>query len=260
MGPVALYRETGDSITPSALKLRELLALLLLNANHVVVADHLVEQLWDAAPPRTARAALQVYVSKLRGHLAQHREGQRDRDQHARLVTESSGYALVLQGDEFDAGQFEALRRRAVIAEDAGDLKRAAALLGQALNLWRGPAMADVRSLSELDAGAERFNEARISAQEHHIAIELRLDRHQEAIPRLTELIKQHPLRESLYRHLMLAQYRCGRTAESLSTYKRIRSLLVSEIGMEPGARLHSLHQAILNRDPALETSLALVS
>ncbi|GAB2875289.1 AfsR/SARP family transcriptional regulator [Streptomyces mayteni] len=260
LGPVALYRETGGSITPSALKHRELLALLMLNANHVVVTDHLIEQLWNAAPPRTARTALQVYVSRLRGHLTRHQEGQRGQGAYPRLVTESSGYALVLEGDELDATQFEALRRRAAIAEGAGDLTRAAALLGQALELWRGPALADVRGLPEIAAGAERLNEDRILAQEYRIALELRLDRHQDALPRLTELVTQHPLREGLYGHLMLAQYRCGRTVEALATYMRIRSLLVSEIGLEPGANLRSLHQAILNRDPALETSDALAS
>jgi DNA-binding SARP family transcriptional activator len=128
------------------------------------------------------------------------------------------------------------------------------------MGTWRGPALADVRDVAELDARAQCLNEARTSVEEQHIALQMLLNRHGDAIPRLTDLIKQHPLRESLYGHLMLAQYRCGRTAESLETYTRFRRVLVEEIGLEPGARLQSLHRAILNRDPALESGLTLAS
>ncbi|MFI2029806.1 AfsR/SARP family transcriptional regulator [Streptomyces buecherae] len=175
-------------------------------------------------------------------------------------MTEPSGYALLVAEGDLDLSRFEALRSRARAAERAGDLECASALFGQALEVWRGPALADVRALAELNTEAERLDEARMRVQEQHVATDLLLDRHWDAVPRLTELTKQHPLRESLHEHLILAQYRCGRTAESLETYTKIRGDLVRQIGMEPGVRLQSLHRAILNRDPVLDTGLLLAS
>nr|WP_241265462.1 AfsR/SARP family transcriptional regulator [Streptomyces boncukensis] len=242
-------------ITPTPRKLRELLALLLLNANRVVVADDLVEQMWNSAPPRTAKTALQVYICRLRRHLSVH-EGSAERDASTRLVTAPSGYILAVQEHELDLARFEALCSAARRAECAGDIERASLLFGRALGLWRGPALADITGPAELNAEAGRLNEARLAAQEQHIAMDLLLGRYGTTIPRLTELIKRQPLREGLHEQLMIAQYHCGRTAEALETYRAVRSALVEELGLEPGARLKSLQQAILNRDPALETRL----
>jgi hypothetical protein len=50
----------------------------------------------------------------------------------------------------------------------------------------------------------------------------------------------------------MLTLYRCGRQAEALSAYQRVRSTLVSELGTEPGAELQTLQLQILRADRAL--------
>lgn len=248
LGPLAVHGDSGQSLTPRPRKLRELLALLLLNADQTVVADRLLEHLWDSAPPKTGRTALQVYVSQLRSHF-EHAGVRPARDI---LATEPAGYALRLHQGELDLANFDALRARARMQESEGDLAGAAASLTSALSIGAGPTLADVRSLPALGRSAARLDEVRTSVQEQSISIELQLNRHREVIGSLTELAAQYPLREGLHEHLMLAQYRSGRTAESLKTYHKIHSAMVRELGMEPGERIRRLHQAILNQDPVI--------
>jgi DNA-binding SARP family transcriptional activator len=252
LGPVGVANDLGQPAVPRPLKLRELLALLLLNVNQTMVTDQLIDQLWDRRPPKTAKTTLQVYISRLRAHFGAHCG---DRAAQELLVTEPSGYSLRLHDHEFDVEQFDSLCSRAEAEESAGNLECTSRLLKQALATWQGPALADVRGISKLAVSATRLDEARIAAHECHVSIELRLDRHRQTIAHLTELTARYPLRESLYGHLMLAQYRSGRTADSLDTYRRIRGVLVQELGLEPSTRLQLLHRSILNRDPALEVS-----
>jgi DNA-binding SARP family transcriptional activator len=250
LGPVTVTSEAGQVITPGPLKLRALLAILMLNAGQTVVTDQLVDQLWDGKPPGHGKAVLQNYISRLRGHLAGP-----DGESGARplLVTRPGGYSLQALGREVDLKRFAALRAQALAEESAGHLERASALLSSALAEWNGPALADVRDIACLEAVASRLDEARMLAQETRIGVELRLDRHVSTLAELCELTAHHPLRESLHERLMLAQYRSGRTAESLDTYRRIRSALVRELGLEPNQRLQLLHKKILSRDPALQ-------
>lgn len=250
LGPLAVRDGTGRQITPRPLKLRALLALLLLNADRTVVADRLVDQLWDGVPPRTARTALQVYVSRLRAHFAVHCDEQQAR---RLLVTEPSGYALALDGHLLDLHMFQGLTARAHDLEAAGDPAAACEALKAALAAWTGPALDDVRSVAALGVSALQLDEARGAALEHQIGLNLQLARHVDAIGALTELIARHPLRERLHGHLMLAQYRSGRTADSLDTYQRLRGAMVAELGLEPSERLQLLHQSILRRDPRLD-------
>ena len=53
----------------------------------------------------------------------------------------------------------------------------------------------------------------------------------------------------------MFALYRCGRQADALAAYRAGRSLLVDELGLEPGPALRRLHQQILAQDPALDVA-----
>lgn len=240
--------DTGLVVTPRPLKLRGLLGILMLNANRTVVADQLVDQLWDSRPPENGKTVLQIYISRLRGHLGA----------RGLLVTEPSGYSLRTEGHEADLQRFEALSARARAEESAGCPERASALFKAALSQWKGRALADIRGASGLEAAASRLDEARILAQERYVSIELRLNRHVDMIAELTELTAHHPLHEALHERLMLAQYRSGRTADSLDTYRRIRTALVRELGLEPNVRLQLLHKSILNRDPVLESDAGL--
>ena len=116
--------------------------------------------------------------------------------------------------------------------------------------LWRGPALADLAFEPFAQAEAARLDELRVAALEDRIAAELALGRHAAVASELEPLIAEHPLRERLRRLQMLALYRCGRQAEALEAYRAARRTLVEEVGVEPGAELRDLHEAMLRQDP----------
>ena len=250
LGPV----EVADGCrlhTPSARKPRMLLASLLVRPGTVVPAESLVDGLWAAAPPRTARTALQVYVSRLRAMLAAAGPGGPDR--RCELLTQPAGYVLQLGDSELDAREFERLCQQAREAQAQGAMATASGLLADALALWRGPALSDVRTGPLLETAATVLDEARMAALERRIELDLSLGRHADLVGELYAMVAEHPLRESLHRHLMLALHRSGRQADALRGYADIRRTLVEELGMEPGRDLQQLHRAILRHDVSLD-------
>ncbi|MFI2641569.1 BTAD domain-containing putative transcriptional regulator [Streptomyces sp. NPDC018610] len=246
LGPLEV-RGSIRSITPQPAKIRSLTALLCVKAGAVVSRDFLFDALWAGNPPRTARTALQVYVSKLRKHLDEH-GGFADR-----LVTRPHGYALELETVELDLRQFESLAGRAKAAQAAGHADEALSCWQAACGLWRGPALADLRGQSVFDNLARQLDEKRIDALEQRIALELDLGRNSGVVSELYGLVAEYPLWENVHAQLMLALYRSGRVAEALQVYHKIRDALVRELGLEPGERIQRLHRAVLVRDPQLD-------
>ncbi|MEU6416578.1 AfsR/SARP family transcriptional regulator [Streptomyces spiralis] len=240
----------GSSIsyTPRAAKLRVVLGTLLVRANEVVSVDTLIDELWPTAPPRTATTTLQVYVSQVRKLLrsADPRHGQ------DALVTRSPGYVLRAVGEELDAAVFEEVSERGRRALAAGDFASASRLLRRAVGLWRGPVLSDTPHGPLLESAAVRLAEARMTALGERIQADLRLGRHHDLVGELQSLTAEHPLREDLHLHLMVALYRCSRAAEALEVYGVLRRTLVNELGIEPGPRSQRLHRRILEGDPAL--------
>jgi DNA-binding SARP family transcriptional activator len=219
-----------------------LLALLLLHANEVVSTDRLIDELWGERPPATAPKALQVYVAKLRQALGAEL-----------IVTRAPGYELRLADEgELDVRRFERGLATAREALAAGDARRASALLSEALALWRGPPLADLAYERFAQPEVLRLDELRLAALEERIEADLALGRHADVVGELERLVAQHPLRERPRAQLMLALYRCGRQAEALDSYQAARRALVEELGIEPGAALRELQQALLAQDPAL--------
>jgi DNA-binding SARP family transcriptional activator len=248
LGPLTLRDQHGRLVTPRPLKVRAILAFLLLEPGRPVMAEQLIDQLWNFAPPRTARAALQVHVSKLRAQLAE----------PGLLVTVPSGYLLDLgAAHRLDLLDFHGLLDRARAARDAGQPHQAAGLLAEALNLWTGPPLADLRGFPVLARAAERLERTRFAAQERYIHLGLDLGNHSELITDITELVRRHPLHEELHESLMLALYRSGRIADSLSVYDKIRRELRSNLGLDPGPRLRKLLQLILAHDPDLQRRIS---
>jgi DNA-binding SARP family transcriptional activator/streptogramin lyase len=228
--------EDGRQVPLGGSKQRGLLALLLLHANQVVSRDRLIDELWDGSPPETASTALQVHVSGLRKALG--REA---------IATQAPGYKAVVLPGALDLELFEALVARA----RGDDAERSAELLREALDLWRGPALAD---LDDSIGRTERaqLEEQRAAAVEQRIDAELELGRHAELLPELEALVREDPLRERRRAQLMLALYRSGRQAEALEVYRGGRKLLADELGLEPGEELRRLEKAILEQDPSL--------
>lgn len=228
-------------------KQRALLAVLLLHANEVVSTDRLIDALWGAEPPETAEKAVQVYVSRLRKFL--------EPKGRAVLVTRPPGYALDLSGHEFDLHRFESLRAEAHRATVDGDPATAAAKLGKALSLWRGPPLTDFTFEPFAQSEIARLEELRLAAIEERVEALLGLGRHSEVVGELETLVAEHPLRERLCAHLMLALYRARRQAEALNAYQTTRRALVEELGIDPSPELHELERRILRQDPTLEVA-----
>ncbi|MGI5195716.1 BTAD domain-containing putative transcriptional regulator [Streptomyces sp. CA-288835] len=252
LGPVSLSPRT-----PSAAKPRALLATLLVQAGEVVPVHSLIDELWGTEPPRTATTTLQVYVSQLRKVLADGRGGEVNGDGsggHAgELLTRAPGYLLQVPEREFDLPRFERLRTEGRTAYQEGDFARASLLLHDALALWTGPALSGIPHGVRLESAAIRLDELRMAVLEQRIVADLRLGRHQELAGELLALANEHPLRETLHGHLMVALYRTGRGSDALRVYGRLRHSLVEELGVEPGPGLSRLHERVLRRDPSLD-------
>jgi predicted ATPase len=228
---------------PAALgapKQRALLALLLVEVNRVVPLDRLVDQLWEGSPPPTAENAVRVYASSLRKAIG------------GALSSRAGGYVLESDEEKVDARRFERLFAEGRDLLGTGEPAEAAAILGDALALWRGRPLTDFLYAEWAQAEIARLEQLRLVALETRIDADLALGRHDQLVPELESLVSEHPLRERLCGQLMLAFYRCGRQADALAAYRKARSVLVGELGLEPGPELRDLEAAILGHDAAL--------
>ncbi|MFF4402816.1 BTAD domain-containing putative transcriptional regulator [Streptomyces sp. NPDC001480] len=246
--------ENGAPITPTAPKPRQVLALLALNADHVVPFSTLIEELWGDKPPRSARTTLQTYVLQLRELIAAallHDDaGAQPRTAKDVLVTSPGGYLLVSGGGRSDVAEFERLAGLGYRAMDAGDFPGAARRLGEALELWTGTALADVQTGPQLAMEAKRLEESWLCALDQRIEADLRLGRHRELLAELTVLASRYRTHENLHAQFMVALYRSGRRGEALSVYQRLRTTLVQELGLEPSVRLRRLQHSLLTAAP----------
>ena len=225
-----------------------ILAQLALCANTVVASDALIDALWGERPPPTAAKALQVHISQLRKLLEA--GGTVAADARV-LVTSPPGYRLQLADEDLDSRRFERLVGEGTAALRRGASELAARTLGEALGLWRGPPLGDLRDDDFAQPAARRLDELRLTALEGRIEAELELGVGGLA-GELEGLVAEHPLRERLRRQLMLALYRDDRQVEALEAYRDGRRALVEELGLEPSEGLQRLHEQILRQDPAL--------
>jgi DNA-binding SARP family transcriptional activator len=241
LGPLAVVAQ-GRDFTPTAPKVRQVLAFLLLRRNQVVRVSELVDELWNSHPPDSAMTTLQTYVYKLRKDVL-------DPCALARLYTKPCGYLLDLADENIDLSVFEQLSLQGRLALESGDPARAAELLSEALSVWRGEALVGVSAGEVLSAYVTRLEENRLQALEMRIEADMRLGRHPELVSELKVLVFTHPLHERFHAHLMTALGRSGRRCEALDVYRRLRAMLIEELGLEPSAPLQRLHQSLLSAD-----------
>ncbi|MFD5543971.1 BTAD domain-containing putative transcriptional regulator [Streptomyces sp. NPDC127079] len=229
-----------DVITVSAPKMESLLAALLVRADDVVSMDQMCTEIWGDEPPRRATATLHVYVSQLRKLLGRGHQGE------SPIVTRSPGYVLCLGDSGLDAHEFQRLARQGRAAIRAGRYQEASAACGQALALWRGTVLGEVRGGPIVEEFATWAEETRLECVELRNEAELTLGRHRELVGPLYALVNRHPLIEAFHGQLMLALHRSHRRAEALRVFEHLRVTLDRELGIRPCRQLHEMHRRIL--------------
>lgn len=247
LGPLQVV-DDGHDLTPNAARLKTVLALLLTRPGKVVSLATFYEELWGSRLPATSKNSLQVFIRELRRILA---PGLGARDVGQPLQQVGDGYVLRVSPAHLDTGRFENLvsqGRQALPHDPAAASRR----LTRALSLWRGNALCDVPTGPCLELQVRALEEARLTVIEQRVEADLSFGDHEKLVPELHILTADHPLREAFWRQLMLVLYRCGRQAESLEAYGRLRSTLVDELGIEPGEAVVELHHAILRNDSTL--------
>lgn len=240
LGPLAVFTDLGEPVTVPGRKVRALLAVLLTHEGRAVSADRLVADLWGDTPPADPTAALHVRVSQLRRALA-------NAGERGWVVSQPPGYAVHADA-RVDAVQFAAL---VADAQKVADPLIRAGLLGEALGLWRGPALADFADEEFARPAVARWEEQRITAVEAYAEARLALGEHVEVAADLAPLVAEHPFRERLRASQLRALYRAGRVTEALESYRDLRTRLAHDLGLDPGAELEALHRALLAGDPA---------
>ncbi|MBV9095062.1 MAG: tetratricopeptide repeat protein [Streptosporangiaceae bacterium] len=252
LGPVAAW-SGGQELPVGQPRQQAVLGILAMRANRVISRDELVDGLWGSDPPVSAEGGIYTYVAGLRRIFE---PGRSLRGPGRVLVSVGGGYRLHLAPDQPDAAAFEQNLIRARRLRHGGDLGGAAAALEAGLGLWRGAAFAGVPGpFAETERA--RLAELRWSAAEERADVLLALGRHADAVPDLTALVAEHPLRERMRGLLMIALYRSGRPAEALHAFGEGRRVLAEELGIDPGADLSRIRQQVLTTDPGLDVRAA---
>jgi DNA-binding SARP family transcriptional activator/pimeloyl-ACP methyl ester carboxylesterase len=238
LGPIETEADDGHPCVLGAAKERSLVAALALAAGSVVSTDALIWALWGEDPPKAARKTLQTYVWNLRQTFGDHR-----------VATDPFGYRLAVSPEDVDVHRFRALVRAGDEARRAGDATSARTALHEALHLWRGEPFTGIAQHTGLAGEAVRLEQEGLAAVEARIAADLDAGQHAELVAELELLVSQHPFRERLWGHLMVALYRCGRQADALAAYQRARQILREELGVDPGGELQRIEAAVLCHD-----------
>ncbi len=242
LGPLEIVTENEDRILPAP-KVRQVLALFLTQANQVVNIDEIIEELWADNPPSSATTTAQTYICHLRKILSHLTSIGRPPQL---LTTIGPGYAFHMNDAQSDVEKYRRFHGlgRALIAEGHPD--QAASYLRDALQIWRGHPLVNIRLGRLLDAQTTKLKEERAHTLELRIEADLQLGRHRELIAELRSLVLIHPLNEWFHARLIEALGRCGRRREALEAYRSLYDTLYCELGMVPSQEVQELQRAIL--------------
>ncbi|MFB7086524.1 BTAD domain-containing putative transcriptional regulator [Streptomyces sp. NPDC056296] len=249
LGPLEMESETG-LVPLGGTRQRAALAYLLLHANEVVPTRRLLSAVWPTGRvPGTARKILQNAIWRLRRTLAAS-PGEQEAPE---LLTQAPGYMVRVPPERVDLMRFERLARQGRTALLSGDAARAREALRDALALWHGPALSDLVEEGTAWPELTALEQQRLDVMEDRFEGELLCGEHLSVLSDLDAFVQAEPLRERASHQLMLALYRCGRQADALDAYARIRSALVEGLGLEPGREIQQLQQDILAQDSRLD-------
>ncbi len=237
--------EINNSVcTPTAPKVRQVLALLMLRGNTVLSLDSMIGELWGDNPPCSAVTTAQTYVYQLRKLFA--RYGGEDFAADT-IQTVPAGYLCACDPKDLDYWRFEQAVARARTMLGNGSAAAASTLLSSALGIWSGPALLGVDRGTLLEPYAAQLEEERICALELRLRSDMELGRHRELIAELKSLVMNHPYNEWMHAQLMTALHRSGRRGEALAAYQRARRVLRDDLGLEPSEVLQEVHQTALH-------------
>jgi DNA-binding SARP family transcriptional activator len=234
LGPLEVLADGGGQLALGGPRHRAVLAVLVLQANHVVSTDFFLDALWGEQPPKTATTSLQNSIAALRRVLGPDL-----------LLTQAPGYRLAVDPESIDLGRFERLVASARQLEPEERAER----LREAFGLWRGDPLSEVAFEPFAAAEIRRLEELRLNALELRIDADIACERHADVVAELEGLVARYPLREGLHERQMLALYHSGRQAEALNVYRDLRARLSNELGLEPSPRLHELHAKMIRQE-----------
>lgn len=235
LGPVEVTVD-GRRVPLGPPQRRAVLAALAVDVNHPVPLQTLIDRVWNL-PPDRATDSLYAHIARLRQALT---------GTAAAIERRGGGYVLEADPDRVDAHRFHRLAKQA--QTHACDDSTRAALLAEAMELWRGSPLTGISGdwASRMRYSIEQqFVGAIVTWAQAH----LRLGRPDAVVTELTPLVPRYPLVEPLASMLMRALCALGRTAEAVAQYARLRGYLADHLGIEPGPELRALHQEILRGD-----------
>jgi SARP family transcriptional regulator, regulator of embCAB operon len=244
LGPVEMSVD-GTLIPPGTPKQRAVLAMLLMNRNSPVGVDRLITALWEGHPPSGARASIHSYVSNLRKLL-----GGAGIDPRQVLVAAPPGYRLNIAENDYDLGRFIAEKTAGVRAAAREKFEQATEHLTTALSEWRGPVLEDLREFEFVDTFATSLVEEKILVHTAKAEAEIACGQASAVITELEALIVEHPYREPLWAQLITAYYLTDRQSDALAAYRRVKTTLADELGIDPGPTLRSLNDRVLRQEP----------
>ncbi|WP_146057624.1 AfsR/SARP family transcriptional regulator, partial [Streptomyces sp. SM12] len=239
LGPLSIC-DASDTVVLQPSKPTNLLATLLLHANTVVSADYLQRMVWGDEQPATAKAALQTCVLRLRRLFTRH--GVTD----TTIEAVPGGYRITADVRTLDILEFRQLMAISGALRDAEEELR---VLRDALALWQGPVLANVRSEPVQRDLVPQLTEERLHVVERACDVELSLGHCSMVLGELWGATRAHPGHGRFREQLIEALYRTGRQAEALAEYRRVKQYLLEELGVDPSPALQKLELAILRGD-----------
>jgi DNA-binding SARP family transcriptional activator len=244
LGPLEMSVD-GTLVPLGTPKQRAVLAMLLMNRNSPVGVDRLITALWEGWPPSGARASLHSYVSNLRKLLSG-----AGIDPREVLAAAPPGYRLNIAENTCDLGRFTAEKTAGVHMAAAGRFEDASRHLSAALTQWRGPVLEDLRDFEFVDTFATSLVEEKILVHTAQAEAEIACGRASGVITELEALTVEHPYREPLWAQLITAYYLADRQSDALAAYRRVKTTLADDLGIDPGPTLRALNDRILRQEP----------
>lgn len=239
LGPLRL-RAGSRTLSVTGAKRRALLGALLLCSGRPVSMDHLLEALWEVAPPNSAVANVRTHVSYLRKLFARQGDG------GVRLEQQDSGYLLDIDGCDLDLARFKEMAAQGDIALEDGEAAEAAQRFAEAMALWRGDPLEGLELQAWAQAKIIGLLDRYWSVESGWVDAQILCGRYQDAVSRGREIVARWPYRERGWSQLMVALYQSGRRVDALETFQQARETFVDGLGLDPERRLQRLHQALL--------------